>query len=217
MGRTRPRAIDEIFDLADPRELLLQLAGSAAMVVVGSRGRGKVRSLLLGSVSVALVRHAHCPVVVVRPGNPGTVRNGVLVGADASELSRPVLEFAFREAALHRLPLTVLHTLWDVLAGTTGAYQADLDVNDVQEERLALAEAMAGMSEKYPDVHVTTRLDKGRPEDNLVRVGERMNLIVVGAHQVGPFKRAVFGSVSVEVVEHAACPVAVVPVSASTA
>lgn len=215
-GRIAPDLdVAEVFDLADPRELLLQLSDSATMVVVGSRGRGRVRSLLLGSVSVALVRHAHCPVVVVRPGNPGTVRNGVLVGADASELSQPVLEFAFRQASLHGLPLTVLHALWDVLAGTTGAYLANLDVTDVQQERLALSEAMAGMTEKYPDVHVTTQVAKGRPEDSLVSIGQRMNLIVVGAHQDSPFKRALLGSVSVEVVEHATCPVAVVPLSAS--
>ena len=60
--------VHEVFDLADPREMLLQLSEDAAMLVVGSRGRGQLRSLLLGSVSVFVVRHAHCPVVVVRPG-----------------------------------------------------------------------------------------------------------------------------------------------------
>jgi nucleotide-binding universal stress UspA family protein len=207
--------VHEVFDLADPRELLLQLSDSAAMVVVGSRGRGKVRTLLLGSVSVALVRHAHCPVVVVRPGNRGLVRNGVVVGVDASELSRPVLEFAYRQASLRALPLTVLHTWRDILAGTTAAYLANLDPIDIENERVALAEAVAGMADKYPDVHVTTDLATGLPEEALVHLGERMDLIVVGAHQKRVFDRAFRGSVSVEVVEHAHCPVAVVPLSTS--
>ena len=38
----------------------------AGMVVVGSRGEGGVRRALLGSVSDSVVRHAHCPVLVVR-------------------------------------------------------------------------------------------------------------------------------------------------------
>jgi nucleotide-binding universal stress UspA family protein len=205
--------VHEVFEIADPRAVLLRLSADAAVLVVGSRGRGKVRSLLLGSVSIALVRHAHCPVVVIRPGRVGTVRNGVLVGIDATELSQPVLEFSYRQASLHDLPLTVLHTWWDIMAGTTGAYLASLDPRDVEAEHVSLAEAMAGMTEKYPDVHVTTHVGPGIPEDGLVGLGERMDLIVVGAHQQGPLRRAFAGSVSVDVVERATGPVAIVPLS----
>ena len=125
--------IHEVLELLDPREMLLEISQVAAMVVIGSRGRGQVRSLLLGSVGVALVRHAHCPVVVHRPGNAGTVRNGIVVGVEASEESRVVLEFAYREASLRDLPLTVLHCYWDVQAGTAAAgimYESLGDVED---------------------------------------------------------------------------------------
>ena len=52
------RADEEIVELA-------QSLG-AGMIVMGSRGRGRLRRALMGSVSESVVRHAHCPVTIVR-------------------------------------------------------------------------------------------------------------------------------------------------------
>jgi nucleotide-binding universal stress UspA family protein len=206
--------VHELFRLADPREVLLDLSRDAHLVVVGSRGRGTLRSLLLGSVGVALVRHAECPVVVHRPGSAGVVRRGVLVGADSSAESLAVLELAHRLASLRDLPLTVVHCYEDVPAAAYGSYVTPAQVTDVEAERLGLAESMAGFAEKYPDVRVETELAIGAPADAMARLGERMHLIVVGSHQAGRVSRMLFGMVSLSVVEHATCPVAVVPLGA---
>ena len=202
-----------LLEVADAPSLLLTASVDATMVVVGSHGRGPVRTALLGSVGIALVRHAACPVVVVRPSNLGAVRNGVLVGVDGLPESRPVLEFAYREASLLELPLTVLHAAGSAAGTTIPALDvAPMTPEDRESEQRAVAEAMAGMTEKYPDVTVTSRMSDAHPADALVRLGARMNLVVVGAHQRGLLERLVAGSVSATVVEHARCPVAVVPV-----
>jgi nucleotide-binding universal stress UspA family protein len=52
------RADEEIVDLA-------QSIG-AGLIVMGSRGHGRIRRALMGSVSESVVRHAHCPVTIVR-------------------------------------------------------------------------------------------------------------------------------------------------------
>ncbi|WP_072691427.1 universal stress protein [Rhodococcus marinonascens] len=54
----------------DPRERLLEWSKKAQLLVVGSRGRGGFKGMLLGSTSNSLVGGAYCPVVVVRPALP---------------------------------------------------------------------------------------------------------------------------------------------------
>jgi nucleotide-binding universal stress UspA family protein len=206
--------VRDVFRHGDPRVVLLELSRDAHLVVLGSRGRGRVRSLLLGSVGVALVRHAGCPVVVHRPGNADTADEGVLVGADSSPESLVVLEFAYQQASLRDLPLTVLHCYRDVLATAYGSYVVPAQVTDVESERLGLAESMAGFAEKYPDVRVHTEVTEAVPQGALVQRGERMNLVVIGSHQAGRVSQLLFGMVSVSVVEHASCPVAVLPLPA---
>ena len=52
------RADEEIVDLAEDLGI--------GLIVMGSRGRGRIRRALMGSVSDSVVRHAHCPVTIVR-------------------------------------------------------------------------------------------------------------------------------------------------------
>lgn len=53
-----------------PKQVLLKAAEGADLLVVGSRGLGSFSGMLLGSVSDHVVRHAHCPVTVVRGTEP---------------------------------------------------------------------------------------------------------------------------------------------------
>jgi nucleotide-binding universal stress UspA family protein len=52
-----------------PRAVLLEAAAAAQMVIVGTRGRGGIPSMTLGSVTATLLHHAPCPVGIVRPAS----------------------------------------------------------------------------------------------------------------------------------------------------
>lgn len=62
-------AVDGI--VGSPGGALLDAAEGAEVLVIGHRGRGAVRSAVLGSVGLHCVLHAHCPVTVVRPVGVG--------------------------------------------------------------------------------------------------------------------------------------------------
>lgn len=65
-GEDRPANLSTRLLHGRPAELLVEESRSARMLVIGARGLGGVLGMILGSVSSALVSHAHCPVLVVR-------------------------------------------------------------------------------------------------------------------------------------------------------
>lgn len=202
--------------LGDPRQVLVELSEDAHLIIVGSRGRGTFRSMLLGSVSVSVAKHAHCPVVVTRPGPEPHPRDGVLVGADGTAESLPVIEFAFRQASLRGATLTVMHTSFAVAVTLAAVTQVATPADGAEDERLLLSESVAGLSEKFPDVRVSLQLGYGLVDECLTQGSQSRTLIVVGRHQVNSISKLLAGSVSAAVLERSDSPVAVVPEGAPT-
>ncbi len=68
-GRRRGVRVSFLVWEGEPGPAILEAADSedADLIVVGTRGRNRVERFVLGSVSDHVVRHAHCPVLVVRP------------------------------------------------------------------------------------------------------------------------------------------------------
>ena len=213
--------LDEDLDLSvhriedDPRDALVDLSRDASLIVLGSRGLGVLRSALLGSVSTSVARHAACPVVVCRPSHESHA-DRVVVGADGSPDSRPVLEFAFEQASLRGWPLTVMHCFWDVIAATVGQGPVVAAADDgLDDLRLLLAESVAGLAEKYPDVDVTRELARGLVDECLTGRSTGASLLVVGRSEPPGLDRFLHSSCALAVLERADATVAVVPESPS--
>ncbi|TNC21836.1 universal stress protein [Amycolatopsis alkalitolerans] len=194
---------------------LIGESAHALLVVLGSRGLGGFKGMLVGSVSSGVAAHGHCPVVVVRgrlPGDAPPEGGPVVVGVDGSEVSDSAVAFAFEEASLRNVPLVAVHTWIDVsVAETWSALPFDVDWEAVAEdERRLLAERMAGWQEKYPEVEVRQRVVRDRPVRGLLGEAGDAQLIVVGSRGRGAFKGMGLGSTSQALLHHSECPVAVV-------
>ena len=194
-------------------EQLLEESERANTVVVGSRGTGAVSDLLVGSTTLHVAAHASCPVVAVpAPADDAALHRGVVVGVDGSAVSEDAIGYAFEAAAELGQPLTALHAWHDVTRTGTGRMMPlGYDPDEIlAEERLSLAESMAGWQEKFPDVDVHQIVVFGRPVSTLVNASSAARMLVVGCRGRGSVRSVVLGSVSHGVLVRAAVPVTVV-------
>jgi nucleotide-binding universal stress UspA family protein len=194
--------------------LIVEASRDAGLVVVGARGRGPLRSVMLGSTSVDVAAHAHAPVVVVRePPTAQPKPPRVVVGTDGSEVSDAAVAAAFHEADQRDLPLTVVHTWhFDYAVGPVLGASMEWESRRVVEdaEIAVAAEAIAGWAQKYPDVVVHQRVLNAHPVQALVDHSVGAELGLVGSRGRGGFTGLLLGSGSQGVLHHAHCPVMVV-------
>ena len=191
---------------------LLAETADARLVVLGSGRRFDATRVRLGSVAAHVSAHATCPVIVARSPVTGELatalgRAGIVVGVDGSAISEAAIAFAFEEASWRGLGLTVVHA-WQ-MSRMPVTFDVAEATREAAEERV-LAEALAGWSEKYPDVQVMSRLVRDHPARALMEEAMGAVLLVVGSHGRGRFAEMVLGSVSQVVLRHAGTSIAIV-------
>lgn len=140
---------------------------------------------------------------------------GIVVGIDGSHHSTRALEWALKEGALEQAPVTVL-TVHPVPASpwTGNPFLVERDPED-QEKLLNAAEELtkkvtSELGESRPP-SVKVRAISGFPAKELIEMSRDADLVVVGSRGAGGFAKLMLGSISSQIVEHAHCPVVVVP------
>jgi nucleotide-binding universal stress UspA family protein len=196
-------AAQEIVDLAE--EL------NVGLIAIGSRGRSPIKRALMGSVSDAVVRHAHCPVLVAR-WRPLIFPARILVATDGSEeatlAAKTAAELAQRTySELHLVSVTTAYFSHYAVHGPGLVENLRRRAQDVLDDQVKKIERSGGeVARKY--VRVSWR----HPSDEIVRFAEQIgaDVVVMGSRGLGGIRRALMGSVSDAVVRHAHCPVLVV-------
>lgn len=199
-----------------PVSALVDASAGADLLVVGARGPGQLGTFVLGSVSRALVGRTRCPLVVVPDQPPdasapsaqqSTV--GVLVAVDDRDGRQDALDFAYRQASLRGLPLTILGCVLGPAGEAAGSPEEADPAAD--EQRRRISEASAGFAARYPDVATAVLVDRGPVDEAVIRAGRGQALVVMGSHVHSWISRLLGGDAERRVVVHAPCPVAVVP------
>ncbi len=139
---------------------------------------------------------------------------GIVVGVDGSEHSQRVLTWAMKEAAVKQAPLTVL-TVHQVATNpwTGNPLTAPEDQPEQENARKAAEEAVSQAESTLGAARpasVTVRAVSGLPARELIAASAGADLVVVGSRGGGGFAGLLMGSVSAQVVGHAACPVVVI-------
>ena len=201
----------------DAGPALVEASADAAILVVGARGLGPVRSWVLGSVGRYCADHATVPLVIVpetdheelasRTGQP----REIVVGIDGSSHS----EDALRWALLNSRPddRITAHTAWHYLGGLgyeSYAIEAPVLENAATE---TVTQTVARVCEDLgvdPD-RVTTAVDCGDPRSVLRSVASEADLLVVGQRGRSGLPHFFLGSTTTSLVSRPVCPTVIVP------
>lgn len=194
----------------DPAAVLVAESSRAILLVIGNRGSGGFAGMVIGSVAQRIAAHATGPVLMVR-GHEN--RDGpVVVGVDGTVASTAALDFAAEEAVLRGTELVALHA-WSGNDGTE--LNAELPMTyefwaGEEEERRVLAEALAGVAQRYPDLRIRRQVRRGSARRLLHDWSLTSQLVVVGDRGHGGLAGLLLGSVSQHLLLRASCPTAVV-------
>ncbi|MGW2889886.1 universal stress protein [Streptomyces griseoruber] len=195
----------------EPEYVLVREGRNACALVLGTRGRGSVLEMLLGSVSLTVAAHAHCPVIVVRGDGSGAGRHGpVVVGVGAQGKDSAAVRFAVREARLHGAPLVAVRA-WRRPAEQGVDHLLPTGEPAHRYEERAAEALEAALADVPADVELRRRTAEGPARDVLLDASRDAGLLVVGARRTHGHLGLQLGRVAHGVLHRADCPVAVVP------
>jgi nucleotide-binding universal stress UspA family protein len=198
-----------------PAPGLLAAADQADLLVVGARGFGGFRELLLGSVSQQCLHHARVPIAIVRPDGPESGgRERVVVGVDGSEPSEAALRWAIADGAARKAVVQVVHA-WEpplIYGPVAGASGSDMGATESRAHRL-VDDMLERLGDAVDSVEIERTVVPGGAATSLLDAAEGADLVVVGRRGLGGFGRLLLGSVSERMARHALCPVVVVPIA----
>lgn len=203
-------SIKQVCRIGNPAPVVLETTRSsrADLVAVGSRGRGRLAELVLGSVSHRVVLHAPCSALLVRD-DPGSVRR-VLLAVEGYEDSLRLRTWLSTHRFNQPVELSLLNVVPTVPIGdwaTESRYDkwtAEME----QHARELVEETATALRTIHPTV--TPQIQHGDPANCITQAARHADLVMVGSHGWKGLEHFLLGSVSHAVLHKVTCPVLVI-------
>jgi nucleotide-binding universal stress UspA family protein len=194
-----------------PATQLAECSRDAGMVVVGSYGEGARAGMLAGSVALALVEEATCPVAVVRgsaPLLPPPRRGPVVVGTDAASPTDAALQLAAALADTLGARLVALHAWSEVVEDHEELHRAAESAAELAADAVQrLDRCLAPLQVAYPALPIERVVVDDTALRALLERAPDARMLVAG-HRRGQ-RVGLLGSTSRGLVGFAPCPVVV--------
>ncbi|MCY4612903.1 MAG: universal stress protein [Nitrospira sp.] len=204
--------VHRIHEIGEPSRVILESAQStqADLIVIGARGLGPIKEMLLGSVSHRVLLHAPCSTLVVR--NPMPALNHILIPVEGQEDAENILRFLYRLSFNQSVQITVM-TVWPQ---PQLPFPATLGQSKQLEERALehAGEITERIVQELAQHNVTARavVGMGEPAFAILEQAKALqpDLLIAGSHGRSGVSRFLMGSVSHTLVHRAPCPVLIV-------
>ncbi len=202
--------VRRVCEFGHPGQVVLDAVKDAAaeLVVVGSRGRGRMAELMLGSVSHRVLLHAPCSTLIVK--RPIKSLRKVLVAVEGPDDSVRLREWLHAHPFTKPVDLVVVNVVPTAHIGDPVAFPyfpqwEETSTKFAKELAGDLAQSLNGT--RYRATH---RVLQGHPAEAVGRESSDADLLVIGSHARTGLDRFLLGSVSHAVSHRAACSVLVV-------
>ncbi len=205
----------------DPSSVFVELSRNYHLIVIGNRGKGGLAERLLGTTSSSLPAYAYCPIVVVPFTDDedhllhlNNTIHKVAVGSDESKWGLKALDIAADFAQSWQAELNVLSAvpIYGTMGGIFSVAPSQEDMQHVVDSYMDdLRARVQPIRQRYPHLPINLKVIPGSAVDALTKASGRNDVVVVGSRGRGGFTGLILGSTSQGLIQHATCPVYVVP------
>lgn len=193
-----------------PENLLVAASHDAALVVVGTGRKSKLEELMLGTVALTVAAHGKCPVLVVPHEVDPDGDGDVVVGVDGSDHSQQALVVAAQEARLREANLVVVTTWFVEVVDGYVVTEPDSPEWRLVEDRIRSMQEGLLANVDMDGIDVELRAVRGGIRTTLSDASSGAAVVVVGNRGRGGFRSKALGSVTMDLMKRAQCPVLVV-------
>jgi nucleotide-binding universal stress UspA family protein len=204
--------VQRIHQTGHPVDVIVETARSARsnLIMVGARGLGPVKELILGSVSHRVLMHAPCSTMIIKA--PLTQLRKILLPIEGQEDAEAALQFLALQPFRPRVEVEVF-TVWPQpqLSWPSTVRQSELlEIQAIEEAR----ERMKSITDQLTQMNIGNQahVGIGNPAYAILEQAKasQSDLIMMGTHGRGGLSRLLMGSVSHSVLHQAPCPVLIV-------